>query len=943
MTTPGGPNIKLFPLASQSTLQYWWKPPTEGGADVTEYELTVTPGPYTFRLPGGATYCTVEGLSDGAFYSASIRATCNYPDWGPSSVFYEWQPGLPPSSQPQTPIATRLGWTTGIVTWDSSPLLSDSSIRWLVITSKSSDQTDIELKYTVSAQRDTSCYIEGMNPYSRYYFTIEAVNYIGYGVPVSTNTVEGVFLPSYVPGIQVWLDSQDYKSFTFINNVNVSQWNDKSGNGRHAIPGGAGYPIYSSTSLDSYPSVYFDSSKWLKTAEPAGTYSSQVNGFMIYKTTHNSAYGGMLSRTVLNTFYRAAPFKVQGTERRRGDGTNETLFATYNNYPANPTIYNFNASASFWKDWVNTSISTDNATAATYYNDTAAYTHHGYEETSGTKFNGNISETVLYNTTIPHFIRQKLEGYFAWRWGLVSKLPISHPFYSRPPWGDTTFNPLFVSGLNLWYDGADPLGTGNAPVQGTSIQTWVDKSGLANHAVAGAAATYIAATSDSPGYLSFNGTSTYYNITNTSFINNQQFMIFIVDKLATYSTGTPYILNGSGGASASIILKYTGTTQLVLDYNYTGTSITTNVTGYGTNSPHPTRVWSIVQTTTGRQIHLNGNLPVSDGWNTLVSSWQGAQIGGQGTGIYYGGGIKEIIIITGIPTTENRQVIEGYLAWKWGTEGLLPSSHPYKSIDLGKLISPFLPNLISGNSSWFDAADNNAFYLNNTNKVITWLNKAIGPLATNHFSQGTDALRPLRVAYGSSYAVEFSGSTYLIGPTSQEYTSTTARTIFIVGLAAPIATNDATNPWNNDALIGASRADKYYMYFRSNGTFNISNYTGSTGGQIIVSLPYTIGELELFQYEFSTGSLKARLTGGTAGSIASDNTFSTGFTTGSTYLGSSYNLTYFFKGKMMEVLTYNRLVTDTERQKIEGYLAWKWGLVNKLPANHPYKTSQPTI
>ena len=30
-------------------------------------------------------------------------------------------------------------------------------------------------------------------------------------------------------------------------------------------------------------------------------------------------------------------------------------------------------------------------------------------------------------------------------------------------------------------------------------------------------------------------------------------------------------------------------------------------------------------------------------------------------------------------TTDTRQRIEGYLAWKWGTEGNLPTGHPYKS------------------------------------------------------------------------------------------------------------------------------------------------------------------------------------------------------------------------------------------------------------------------
>ena len=31
------------------------------------------------------------------------------------------------------------------------------------------------------------------------------------------------------------------------------------------------------------------------------------------------------------------------------------------------------------------------------------------------------------------------------------------------------------------------------------------------------------------------------------------------------------------------------------------------------------------------------------------------------------------------------------------------------------------------------------------------------------------------------------------------------------------------------------------------------------------------------------------------------------------------------------------------RQKVEGYLAHKWGVAGNLPANHPYKASAPTV
>jgi hypothetical protein len=86
--------------------------------------------------------------------------------------------------------------------------------------------------------------------YSSYYFTIEAVNTIGYSPPAITNTAEGVYLPSYVTGLQVWLDAQDSNSISLINS-RVSQWNDKSGNNYNAVPNQTTYPLYSSNTFNS--------------------------------------------------------------------------------------------------------------------------------------------------------------------------------------------------------------------------------------------------------------------------------------------------------------------------------------------------------------------------------------------------------------------------------------------------------------------------------------------------------------------------------------------------------------------------------------------------------------------------------------------------------------------------------------------------------------------
>ena len=42
-----------------------------------------------------------------------------------------------------------------------------------------------------------------------------------------------------------------------------------------------------------------------------------------------------------------------------------------------------------------------------------------------------------------------------------------------------------------------------------------------------------------------------------------------------------------------------------------------------------------------------------------------------------------------------------------------------------------------------------------------------------------------------------------------------------------------------------------------------------------------------------------------------------------------------------EILMFNQYLGDTDRQKIEGYLAWKWGLQTSLPVGHPYKSAAP--
>jgi hypothetical protein len=66
----------------------------------------------------------------------------------------------------------------------------------------------------------------------------------------------------------------------------------------------------------------------------------------------------------------------------------------------------------------------------------------------------------------------------------------------------------------------------------------------------------------------------------------------------------------------------------------------------------------------------------------LNTSGNGFSVGSlQGTSTYYTNmSVGEILVFYSVLTDVNRQLAEGYLAWKWGLQGNLPANHPYRNV-----------------------------------------------------------------------------------------------------------------------------------------------------------------------------------------------------------------------------------------------------------------------
>ena len=79
-----------------------------------------------------------------------------------------------------------------------------------------------------------------------------------------------------------------------------------------------------------------------------------------------------------------------------------------------------------------------------------------------------------------------------------------------------------------------------------------------------------------------------------------------------------------------------------------------------------------------QQIWKNGTQTVADASGHTVSTVGNIFIGSANGSQYQNFQLGECIIINGTVTTTLRQMIEGYLAWKWGMQAKLPSGHPYE-------------------------------------------------------------------------------------------------------------------------------------------------------------------------------------------------------------------------------------------------------------------------
>ena len=473
-------------------------------------------------------------------------------------------------------------------------------------------------------------------------------------------------------------------------------------------------------------------------------------------------------------------------------------------------------------------------------------------------------------------------------------------------------SPTEIAGCVGWWDASDAA---SITASGGSVSQINDKSGLAAHAsqgTSGSRPTLIDNALNGRSILRFDGGD---GLTGNfaSSINTGAYSVFAVCKATSVVTnGRVFSVAGASNdfASGMIIPCCTNATTVSQLSAYDGASGANKgaVDGFTSYA-----VFSGVVGTSSLTNAANGMRAASASvtLNTAVTRFGiGAPAQGLGSGAGWNGDIAEVIYYSAALSTADRARVEAYLAQRWGIAGVhAPATATSDPVGY-----------------WADKSGN-----------------------ARHLTQATSASRPtfLPTGISSKPALNFDGTDDNIwrqpGLTSDDLsillvnqTNTLSGGVtYEFSHSSDITNSQATNlsGFGNVAgmQVSAAGAANYMSdVVRSFTQIDLQGRSG-TAGDITANVPY-IGT-QCVSYSANASAIRKQ--SWTSGKGMPNNTrFNCGGWSAVT-LGARRNNqnagginipTVFLNGRIAEVIAYSRYISDTDRRRLELYLARKWSV-----------------
>jgi hypothetical protein len=258
--------------------------------------------------------------------------------------------------------------------------------------------------------------------------------------------------------------------------------------------------------------------------------------------------------------------------------------------------------------------------------------------------------------------------------------------------------------MRLWLDANDPTANGTYPSNGTYVFTWKDKSGYGNDAKGRTGlSTSVGVMWQSAGFnskpcFSFGGVAEnryfWSQFINSSSITGNAMHVFVVAsnnsiKVASDGALSEFAARFIGFSVSENSKDYDNTTSFGF-LRQSGTGLGPyRANSYLANNPPSYNFATLHQAyftgTQAKASFLNGDSTVVNSASNTMGNFNinyykvGSATDYTDTPSYLTGRISEILVYSGTLTDTQIAQTEGYLAWKWGMQSLLPTAHPYKS------------------------------------------------------------------------------------------------------------------------------------------------------------------------------------------------------------------------------------------------------------------------
>ena len=235
----------------------------------------------------------------------------------------------------------------------------------------------------------------------------------------------GFSLMSLTSQMVAWFDGAD--ATTVTGTTSVTQWSDKSGKGRHATQTNAGYyPSYANSNmafLNSATMLYLNNM-------PANTAGQS---FIFVGKPLSTAYSWRTLLRGANADHNLIIY-AGGTQIGRY-ANNNNGFIQFDSYvtdgTGNQTILFYVAidSSDIYSGSLNGDSNLNTASGALANDNFYCF---GNYQGGGQQF-GYVSEMVMFSNNLTLSVRQQVEGYLAWKWGIQTNLPSYHPYKNAAP------------------------------------------------------------------------------------------------------------------------------------------------------------------------------------------------------------------------------------------------------------------------------------------------------------------------------------------------------------------------------------------------------------------------------------------------------------------------------------------------------------------------------